>query len=91
MPADPTYLYWQGSRGQELPAVIADARQRFTDRYGIAPREVLVPETAGETFGRPVDWLHYRADRWHVAAGPVLPLAVAAPPDPADYAQEVLL
>ena len=86
MPADPTYLCWQGSRNQDLPAVIADARQRFTDRYGIAPQETLIPATGDATLGRPVDWLFYRDTRWHVAAGPV-PVLAAAAPDPAGYEQ----
>jgi hypothetical protein len=77
---DGSYLCWQGNRQQPLWEVIADARGLFADRYGVAPREVLVPLTAGETLGRPVEWLFYRADRWHVAVGPVPALGWDAKP-----------
>ena len=83
--SEPLYDWWQGQRGQDLRTVIAEARQHFIDRFGIAPAEVLIPATGDATLGRPVAWLFYRADRWHVAVGPV-PVPQAA----RLYAQEGL-
>jgi hypothetical protein len=83
--SEPLYDWWQGQRGQDLRTVIAEARQHFIDRFGLAPAEVLVPET-GAGLGRPVAWLHYRAERWHVAVGPVPALGWDA--KPRAYAQE---
>jgi hypothetical protein len=77
---DGSYLCWQGTRGQTLPAVVADARGLFADKYGVAPAETLIPATGDATLGRPVAWLFYRADRWHVAVGPVPALGWDAKP-----------
>lgn len=84
---DGSYLCWQGCRHQDLRTVIADAQGLFADKFGIAPAEVLVPET-GAGLGRPVAWLFYRAERWHVAVGPVPALGWDA--QPRAYAQEGL-
>lgn len=92
MPTDALWLCWQGTRGQSLAGVVADARGLFADRYGIAPAETLVPLTASAPGTRPVEWLHYRDTRWHVAVGPVPTLGWNARPVPGGpYTQEVML